>query len=168
MFLSADLQTNSFSYQAHLAFAADEASARARTVSTAESKGQSSPMVCTHTCRSLNGALHVPTAMNECAVLIFRVVRSTLPPEHTLRRACHCVHVVSNYNVAMIVRCIGQHTDINLNSMEGLQMSPRQSLGNDEKTQSAGPGAPAASSIAPGFTRSFSKQLTHATCARMI
>ena len=129
MFLSTNLQTNSFSYQALLAFAADEASARARTVSTAESKGQSSPMVCTHTCRSLNGALNVPTAMNECAVLIFRVVRSTLPPEHTLRRACCYIHIGSNYNVAIIVRCTGQHTDINMNSMEGLQKVAMPRLG---------------------------------------
>ena len=136
MFLSTNLQTNSFSYQAHLAFAADEASARARTVSTAESKGQSSPMVCTHTCRSLNGALHVPTAMNECAVLIFRVVRSTLPPEHTLRRACCYVHIGSNYNVALIVRCTGQHTDINLNSREGFQRLPCRGLGVTEKIKS--------------------------------
>ena len=136
MFLSADLQTNTFSYQAHLAFAADEASARVRTVSTTESKGQLSPMVCTHTCHTLNGALHSPTTMNECAVIIVRVVHSYLPPEHTLHRACCYVHIGSNYNVARIVRCTGQHTDINLNSREGFQRLPCRGLGVTEKIKS--------------------------------
>ena len=135
---------------------------------TAEHKSQSSPLLFMRTCCSLTGALHAPTTLNECGVPIFRALRSTLPPEHTLRRACHCVHVVSNYNVAMIVRCIGQHTDINLNSMKGLQMSPCAWLVKNDKKQSAGPGPHAASSIASGFTRSFSKQLTHSASARMI
>ena len=91
--------------------------------STAEGKGQSSPLLFMHPCCSLTGALHAPTTLNVCGMLIFRALGSTLPPEHTLRRARHCVHIVSNYNVAIIVRCTGQHTDINSNSMQGFQMS---------------------------------------------
>ena len=101
--------------------------------STAEGKGQSSPLLFMHPCCSLTGALHAPTTLNVCGMLIFRALGSILPPEHTLRRACHCVHIVSNYNVAIIVRCTGQHTDINSNSMQGLQMSPCACLRKTDK-----------------------------------